>query len=157
MPGATTRDVCGGTCAEMQGPWWGGNGFKCRDFSGFSFQWGLIQQSLRYDGMTTKHGANMVIYSLWNKQRCQNWREKKRHPRLFSGRVLINVPISMLVSKCGFYIGHPRAMFVVFYGFTFCNTLSKIYVSGFASWQIQMNIYVSGFVMYVALSFQHLC
>ena len=82
---------------------------------------------------------------------------KKRHPRLFSGRVLINVPISMLVSKCGFYIGNPRAMFVVFYGFTFCNTLSKIYVSGFASWQIQMNIYVSGFVMYVALNFQHLC
>ena len=30
--------------------------------------------------------------------------EKKRHPRLFFGRVLINVPISMLVSKCGFYI-----------------------------------------------------
>ena len=75
--------------------------------------------------------------------------EKKRHPRLFSGRVLINVPISMLVSKCGFYIGNPRAMFVVFYGFTFCNTLSKIYVGGFASGQIQMNIYVSGFVMYV--------
>lgn len=34
-------------------------------------------------------------------------------------------------------------MLMVFYGFTFCNTLSKIYVSGFASWQIQMNIYVS--------------
>ena len=83
--------------------------------------------------------------------------EKKRHARLFSGRVLINVPVSMLVSTCGFYIGNPRAMFVVFYGFTFCNTLSKIYVSGFASWQIQMNIYVSGFVMYVALNFQHLC
>ena len=47
--------------------------------------------------------------------------EKKRHPRLFSGRVLINVPISMLVSKCWFYIGNPRAMFVVFYGFTFAT------------------------------------
>ena len=43
--------------------------------------------------------------------------DKIKHSRLFSGRVLINVPISMLVSTCGFYIGNPRAMFVVFYGF----------------------------------------
>ena len=51
----------------------------------------------------------------------------------------------------------PKSYVRGFLWFYICNTLSKIYVSGFASWQIQMNIYVSGFVMYVALNFQHLC
>ena len=159
MPGAiATRYAWGDRAAEMQGPWWGGNGFKCRDFSGFSFQWGRDWFSKAWD--MTVWPPNMVQTwwsTLFETNKDVKIDGKKRHPRLFSGRVLINVPISMLVSKCGFYIGNPRAMFVVFYGFTFCNTLSKIYVSGFASWQIQMNIYVSGFVMYVALSFQHLC
>jgi len=56
------RSYCNKICVRRQGcgnarPVVGRNGFKCRDFSGFSFQWGLIQQSLRYDGMTTKHGT----------------------------------------------------------------------------------------------------
>ena len=59
MPGAiATRYAWGGRAAEMQGPWWGGNGFKCRISVDSVFSWGSLDSAkLEIDGMTTKHGA----------------------------------------------------------------------------------------------------
>ena len=55
---------------------------------------------------------------LYLKQRKMSiLRNKKRHHRLFSGRVLMNIAISLLVSKCWFYKWNPRGMLVVLYGF----------------------------------------
>ena len=55
---------------------------------------------------------------LYLKQRKMSiLRNKKRHHRVFSGRVLMNIAISLLVSKCWFYKWNPRGMLVVLYGF----------------------------------------